>query len=227
MFRGTPAHRSIRRGAAACAALALVGVLAWPPGAAVRAEDRADGDRAACLRTLDRLDVEYRPVRRRGIAIAVEVTGAVGGVEYRGYRDRPLVLDCSLVASLAHAGRFLAEHGVERATYSSAYQRRKVRGSDRWSNHSYGLAIDVHVLAGEALGTLRVKDDYEQGLGDDVDCVGRPLTAPGAVLRTVICQFERSGAFRMILTPDSDASHYNHFHLEVSPWRERDDLPME
>ena len=131
------------------------------------------------------------------------------------------MLDCSLVYSLAEAGRFLVEHGVQRVTYSSAYQRRNIRGTSRPSRHSYGLAIDCHTFSGDQLGSLHVADDYEQGLGDDDDCIGNPLTEEGRTLRELACQLTRSGLFRMVLTPDYDADHYNHFHLEARPWSQR------
>ena len=194
----------------------------------IRTGTRTGPPRSArsCLKTLDRLGVTYQTVTRQGIDIAVKVEGDIAGVTYRGYLEAPLVLDCSLVVSLAAMGHPMREHGIEQATYSSSYQRRKVRGSDRWSRHSFGLALDVHVFAGDQFGTLSVKDDYEQGLGDEVDCVGQPLTEAGATLRTLACQFERSEHFRMLLTPDSDAAHYNHFHIEALPWAERgDEIP--
>ncbi len=180
-----------------------------------------------CLRELERLKVSYKPAERRGIAIGVEVLGPIGGVSYRGYKPRPLVLDCSLVVSLARVGRYMSAQGIERATYSSSYQRRKVSGTNRWSKHSYGLAIDVHILAGDALGRLRIADDFEQGLGDDVDCIGRPLTRGGELLKTLECQFRRSELFYSILGPDYNAAHYNHFHLEARPWSERRYLPAQ
>lgn len=174
---------------------------------------------------LDRLGVRYEPATRRGIETAVRVHDRIiGGIEYRSYTKKPLVLDCSLVVSLAVAGRFLHAHGVERVTYSSAYQRRKVRGTSSWSKHSFGLAIDIHTFDGVAPGTLQIRNDYEQGLGDVVDCVGTPLTRGGAILRTLSCQLSRSELFYMVLTPDYDAAHYNHFHIEARPWDERADL---
>lgn len=180
----------------------------------------ATAESHACLRALDELGVEYRRVERPGIALAVEVRGAIGGVEYRPYLERPLVLDCSLVYSLARAGRWLVEHGVERAIYSSSYQRRNVRGSSSRSKHSFGLAIDLHSFVGDGQ-ELHLRDHYEQGLGDDVDCVGAPLTEEGRRLRTLACQLERSELFSLLLGPDDDAHHYNHFHLEALPWSER------
>lgn len=154
----------------------------------------------------------------------MRVLGPLGGVTYHSYNRRPLDIDCSLAVSLAVAGRFLTAHGIDSATYSSAYQVRNIRGTRRRSQHSYGLALDVHTYSGESIGSLSVREDYEQGLGDAVDCIGQPLTQEGAVLRAVACQLERSGLFRRILNPDYDAAHYNHFHIEVLPWRDRDDV---
>jgi len=179
-------------------------------------------DAAACLDALDVLEVKYKRIRRRGIDVAVAVRGPIGGVEFQGYAAKPLVLDCSLVYSLAQSGRFFAAHGITKVRYSSAYERRHIRGTKRLSRHSYGLAIDIHTFRGDSIGSATVRDDYEQGLGDSVDCIGRPLTQHGYVLRTLDCQLSRSGLFRVVLTPDYDADHYNHFHVESLPWASRD-----
>lgn len=68
---------------------------------------------------------------------------------------------------------------------------------------------------------LRVDRDYEQGLGDEVDCVGQPLTQGGAILKVLQCQLVRSGLFHLVLSPDYDDAHHDHFHLEVKPWADR------
>jgi hypothetical protein len=198
----------------------FAGLAAW---AAAPATARADA--AVCLDALDDLGVRYERVSRKGIRTGVEVKSDLGGVEYRGYDKAPLVLDCSLVYSLAVSGRFLAAAGIVSVTYSSSYQRRNIRGTNRPSKHSYGLAIDVHTLHTED-ETFSVTDDYEQGLGDNVDCIGEPLTKTGAVLRRINCQLVRSELFRIVLTPDYDAGHYNHFHIEALPWDERADVAL-
>jgi hypothetical protein len=202
------------------ATLLVVGAVLATGASSARADE---GSARECLRMLDALGVEYRTVKKRGIAIGVAVDGAIGGVEYRGYRERPLVLDCSLVVSLAIAGPWLREQGIERVTYSSAYDRRNIRGTNRPSSHSFGLAIDLHTLHRQSGEALRVADDYEQGLGHDADCVGAPLTEGGLVLKVVDCQLSRSGLFRIVLDPDYDAAHYNHFHIEALPWPKRAD----
>ncbi len=178
------------------------------------------GPMAECTAELDARGVSWKRAYRPGIEHPVEITGMLGGVQLTS-SDQPLVIDCSLAVSLDEAGRYLRGQGIERATFSSAYSRRNVRGTNHPSKHSYGLAIDVHTFSGPALGTLRIDNDYEQGLGNEVDCVGAPLTQGGMVLKVLQCQLVRSGLFYLVLSPDYDDAHHDHFHLEVPPWAER------
>ncbi len=173
-----------------------------------------------CFAELDARHVAYKRASRPGIALGVELLGPVGGIALTS-DDQPLVIDCSLAVSLDEAGRYLRALGIAKATFSSAYSRRNVRGTNRPSKHSFGLAIDVHTFAGPELGMLRVDRDYEQGLGDEVDCVGEPLTQGGAVLKILQCQLVRSGLFHLVLSPDYDDAHHDHFHLEALPWPQR------
>ncbi len=180
----------------------------------------APGD---CYAELDARHVAWRHASRPGIALGVELTGSIGGIQLTS-EDQPLVIDCSLAVSLDEAGPYLRALGIAKATFSSAYSRRNVRGTNRPSKHSFGLAIDVHTFWGPELGTLRVDRDYEQGLGDEVDCVGAPLTEGGAVLKILQCQLVRSGLFHLVLSPDFDDAHHDHFHLEALPWAQRHEL---
>jgi hypothetical protein len=176
-----------------------------------------------CLAELDARHVSWKKASRPGIEIAVEITGPIGGIELTS-DDQPLVIDCSLAVSLDEAGRYMRGLGITKAYFSSAYSRRKVRFTDHWSKHSFGLAIDVHTFTIPELGTIRVDRDFEQGLGDEVDCVGKPLTQAGAVLEILKCQLVRSGLFHLVLTPDYDDAHHDHFHLEAKPWADRPEL---
>ena len=183
---------------------------------------RADDKRASCYAELEARQVTFKKTKQPGIANAVEVTGMLGGVEVAG--ESALVIDCSLAVSLDEAGRYMRALGIARARFASAYSRRNVRGTNHPSKHSYGLAIDVSGFSGPDLGAMKVDRDYEQGLGDAVDCVGTPMTQAGAVLKVLQCQLVRSGLFHLVLSPDFDDAHHDHFHLEVRPWRERSGL---
>ena len=176
-----------------------------------------------CTDELTARSVSWKKASRSGIANAVEITGPLGGVGVSA-TDHTLVIDCSLAVSLAEAGRYFVALGVDHVVFSSAYSRRNVRGTNRPSKHSFGLAIDVHTFVSADLGTLRIDRDYEQGLGDEVDCVGVPLSQGGAVLKVLQCQLVRSGLFHLVLSPDFDDAHHDHFHLEARPWAERQAL---
>lgn len=176
-----------------------------------------------CKRELDSRGISWKKASRPGIANAVEIVGSIGGVALTS-PEYPLVIDCSLAVSLAEAMAYVKALGIDKATFSSAYSRRNVRGTNKPSKHSFGLAIDVHTFGGPDLGTLRVDRDYEQGLGDEVDCLGKPLTQGGAILKVLQCQLARSGLFSLVLSPDYDDAHHDHFHLEVKPWRDRTEL---
>ncbi len=180
-----------------------------------------------CTAELDARGVSYHAVSRSGIAIGVEIIGPLGGVTWISTARAALVIDCSLAVSLAEAGPYLRALGVEQAKWSSAFSRRTVRGSGRPSKHSYGLAIDVPRFAGQDAGDLTVALDYEQGLGDRVDCLGQPATQGGAILKVMQCQLAQSGLFHLVLSPDYDDAHHDHFHLEARPWTERPQLRAE
>lgn len=210
--------------------LALVLALALVPTAAHAGKHAKAAKRTAeveaptadqCLAELDRRGVTYTRAEAKGVKIGVEVTSTLGGVTWRASSDKPTFLDCSLAISLDEIGRYLTALGIDEAVFSSSYSRRNVRGTNKPSKHSYALAIDVNKLIGPEVGTLVVKDDFEQGLGDAVDCIGAPLTAGGAILSTLRCQLVQSGLFRLVLTPDYDDAHHDHFHLEARPWADR------
>lgn len=212
--------RRRRRGDARGVRMPLVATLTVAVLAGLVAPAAAEPDPQACLDHLAAIGVPFKKAKKSGISIAVEITGPVGGVTFVHDEDA-LVIDCSLAVSLAEAGRYLTALGVDRAGYSSAYSKRNVRGTNRPSKHSYGLAIDVHSFTGPSIGTLRVDRDFEQGLGDAVDCIGSPLTEGGALLEIAKCQLVHSGLFHLVLTPDYDDAHHNHYHLEARPWADR------
>jgi hypothetical protein len=196
------------------AALAMAGVASASPA-------------EHCYAQLDARGVSYKAASRSGIAIGVEITGPLGGVTWVSTGRTLLVIDCSLAVSLVEAGPWLKALGIETAKWSSAYSKRTVRGSGKPSKHSYGLAIDVPRFAGNETGEMSVALDFEQGLGDKVDCLGQPATQAGAILKVMQCQLARSGLFHLVLSPDYDDAHHDHFHLEALPWTERPKIRAE
>jgi hypothetical protein len=150
------------------------------------------------------------PGTRAACAIAdpvrVEATGAVAW-------PRPPVIDCRLAAAL---GRFAREaiqpaarrelgQEVVRLHHLGAWDCRRRTGSlFRMSEHARGNAID---LAGFELADgsiVRVEEDWDEGRR------GRFLRA----VATRACVY-----FSVVLTPETDRHHQDHFHLDTGPHR--------
>jgi hypothetical protein len=182
-------------------------------GAPAAADDRCHDELAA-------RGVSWKPARRSGVADAVEIRGPLGGVAWTPPGREPLVIDCSLAVSLAEAGRMFRAVGITEARWVSA--TRYATSAAPITARSTRSACGRSAAAGRPdVGALAVAADFEPGLGDAVDCVGQPMTQGGAVLKVLQCQLVRSGLFYLVLSPDYDDAHHDHFHLEARPWSQR------
>ncbi|XXT24704.1 extensin family protein [Sorangium sp. So ce429] len=88
----------------------------------------------------------------------------------------------------------------------------------RPSQHALGLAIDVAALV-KADGTrLEVKADWH-------GAIGAPPCGPGSEpkeptpqaieLREILCAVHASGLFNVVLTPNANEAHADHFHFDI------------
>lgn len=88
-------------------------------------------------------------------------------------------------------------------SYSCRRQNSRLAG--RWSQHARGQAIDIagfHLSDGT---TASIERDWS-----DSGAKGRFLHR----LAAQACRY-----FSVVLTPDSNAEHYNHLHLDIGPER--------
>ena len=231
-----------RRLAKLCTAL-LVCQLAVGSETCARADDRAPGTDAgvvdtpaidgtpaveadeACLRELDAQAVAYKRVPLAGgMRTPIEIAGPIDGITLVARGRRSAVMDCVLARALVQAGAVFKELGITTLAFSAAFDHRTRRGSNEASAHAYGLAIDVHVIGG-SFGQYDVRQHFERGVGawrglrkqpGALDaCVGQPATNEGRVLRQLACRLKLHPAFRVIVTPDDNADHQDHLHLEA------------
>ncbi|PKN17871.1 MAG: hypothetical protein CVU65_18275 [Deltaproteobacteria bacterium HGW-Deltaproteobacteria-22] len=169
----------------------------------------------ACIRDLVRrgIDVKAAP-GKRGVETPVHVFGKIGGVEWYYAWDPKgaMNIDCKFVYSLLRFAPILAANNVKRVTYTSTY--RPAEGRRIISQHGHGLAVDVRSVTLNDGRELVVLRDWRKAYGTKDNCVGKPSTPEAKILRTIICQAEKADIFRLMLTPDSDWSHQNHFHID-------------
>jgi len=117
---------------------------------------------------------------------------------------------CSLAAALEGWARF----GVDRAarqilgsplaridTFGS-YSCRNIAGSDRRSGHATANAVDIAAFVLADGHRITVKTKWSEGTPAERNFL--------RIIRTSACR-----RFATVLTPDYNAAHQDHFHLEV------------
>ena len=167
-----------------------------------------------CLADLDARGVKYRfaavPVSSGACSVEnpVRVTGA--GVDW----NQPAVMTCALAQQI---DRFLTETaeplarrylgtGIARVDHFGAYSCRPVEGmAGRWSEHASGRAIDIAGFLMKDGERVTVEHDWR---------AGGPRSEFLHAIAKRACDY-----FNVVLTPDSDKLHHNHFHLDIGRWR--------
>jgi hypothetical protein len=168
----------------------------------------------ACLARLDTQEVAYRsvdsvsaPDTRCQIDTAVRVTRVDAGLNH------PAVMSCALASRLDDFEREVvqplaaAELGrrVVRINHLGSFSCRAVNGTGRLSEHATGRAIDVAGFRLSDGSTVSVEHDWnERG----------PKRLFLHRLARRACSY-----FSVVLTPDSNAEHYDHIHLDIGPDR--------
>lgn len=170
---------------------------------------------AACLAELDARGVAYREVElappkdgRCMIPTAVRVSRTAVPL------SRSATMSCFLADRLDAFERgalqklALSDLGksVSRIDHLGAYSCRANTGKHHeLSQHAYGMAIDI--------SGFRLSDGTHVSVEHDWSQPGPKRTFLHHVARAAC------GYFSVVLTPDSNADHYNHFHLDLGPDR--------
>lgn len=93
----------------------------------------------------------------------------------------------------------------------------------RWAppgtRHPAGLAIDVGILKKSDGSVLNVAQHFHGKIGDKT-CgpdVPEADTPEARELRAIVCEARESEVFTYTLTPNFNADHFDHFHMEIKP----------
>ena len=198
-------HRGVL--AALGSALLLLAGCGGPPGAAGLSG-------RACLARLAAQEITYRPLDRVDAASSsCHVDTAVRVSRVEAGLNHPAVMSCALASRLDEFERAVVQplarrelgRRVTRIDHLGSFSCRGMRGSSRLSEHALGRAIDI---AG-----FRLSDG-------SIVSVERDWAEPGAKRLFLRHLAHRAcGYFSVVLTPDSNADHYNHIHLDIGPDR--------
>jgi hypothetical protein len=199
-------HRLLAIGPLLLLAVLLAGCVGTPsPGASGR----------ACLAELSRHDIDYRPVEvdnARDPRCTVDAAVRVRRIE--AALNRPATMSCGLASRLDEFEREVvqpaarSEFGerVARIDHLGAFScRANTQTRGRFSEHAFGRAIDI--------SGFQLADGTQISIARDWSASGPKRRFLQRIARGA-CRY-----FSVVLTPDSNADHYNHFHLDIGPGR--------
>ncbi len=191
-----------------------------------------------CYAELDALGVSYTRTSARGVEQAVHVKGPIGGVTFSsGTSTNPMgdPVACEFVKTLHAFAALLTERGFVRVgtlgsycyrcccAWSETNQCRSLSdaepncGSSGYSNHSWGRAVDVRYLW-KANGTrYDINDPSHFVMASGGTCTGAIGAQTGISLELyqLACLASSRRIFGTTLTPNYNAAHRNHFHMDI------------
>lgn len=155
-----------------------------------------------------------------GVKAPVFLEGPLHGVTYKSGAPRKEI-DCRLVLSLDDFSVALAAKDIVGAQVFSSYRTPKENGcTNKYAGeqHCAALAIDIGVFEKKDKTKLNVEKDFHGRIGS-LTCksgVGpNPVTPAATDLWELVCG-SAGRQFSVILTPNWNEQHKNHFHLELT-----------
>jgi hypothetical protein len=185
-------------------------------------------DAGACLAELKHREIAFTSVdSARGVRIPVRLAGPLHGVTFRtDERDSVRatspyeIADCRLVLAMDDFAAILAREGVVEVRHYSMYRP----PSKSWpegkeaGQHNGALALDAGRFTFADGTQLSVDRDFHGAIGDATcgdKAAPHPATAAALKLRAILCETSDAHLFNVMLTPNFNRPHHNHFHLEV------------
>ena len=178
----------------------------------------------ACPDRLTRLGVGYSfgpPML--GVSAPVTVRLPLNGVSYfrpgSPESEASLFVDCSLALALHAMADTLRARAITAVVYLGVYEYRCIGGTDpcELSQHAHATAIDLHEFRSADGQTYNVETDWTINLDPGTTCSAAAFGAKDALLHELACAWAATRLFNIILTPNFNAEHRNHFHLDLTP----------
>jgi hypothetical protein len=143
----------------------------------------------------------------------VRLFSPVNGIDYRYVSNdepSPMLVSCDLALALHALGTLLQSKDAVEVAHIGTYNCRVISGTDTLSQHAFGYAIDLGGFTLDGGQYLSVFEDWEDGVAD-------PVTFEGQWLKDLTDKRHDQGIFNIILTPEYNAAHDDHFHVDLTP----------
>ncbi len=180
----------------------------------------------SCHGTLDALGIDWAVASAtRGIADPVRVQPNINGVSFRyvsNSEPTAMLMDCELAIRLHRLTQILIPYGFDEVIHIGIYNYRCIGGGDPDSGtctpsmHAFARAIDLH-----AFGLAASDDTYSTETDWMITTRADPCPIPFSsekdrVLKEVACAMWADRVFEIVLTPNYNDAHRNHFHVDMT-----------
>ncbi len=178
-----------------------------------------------CQKQLDALGLVYRPWSQptrspQGhpellceVPDPVWLTGPIHGVSlvdaHNGHKG-PLWVSCPMALALEKMAGVLERHDIVEVHHVGAYNCRTLRTAPRLSQHAHGAALDIVALVDKHGDKMSLSKHWEKGQL-------KPASRRGRVLLEVARAWHTEQIFNVVLTPEYNQAHEDHFHVDLSP----------
>jgi hypothetical protein len=161
-----------------------------------------------------------------GVSDPVTVTTPINGIPYRYSANTTqratFFMDCSLARSLAKAAPYFRERDIVEVADIGVYNYRCIGNEGTPPNCPQGISQHAYAKAIDLAG-FTTSDDTFYSVNDDfvIDPDGNTCTAPtepgkDAFLHELICALKDGDVWNIVLTPNYNAAHRNHYHVDLT-----------
>lgn len=165
----------------------------------------------------------------RGVPIPVRITGELHGVRVHSglpksqWASSPYeIVDCRMALAIDDFTALLAKHDVVELVHMSAYRppSKKWPAGKPGKRHGAAMALDAAVFV-KRDGTRLVVEKNFKGRRHSAPCptnvrVSAHQSRETREIRSIFCEARDTGLFHVMLSPNFNWAHRNHFHLEVA-----------
>jgi hypothetical protein len=131
-------------------------------------------------------------------------------------------MDCSLARSLVEAAPFWRSRGVVEVADIGVYNYRCIGGGtppdcpNGISQHAYAKAIDLAAFELVDGTTFTVETDWVIDPTAERTCEAATSSDKDAWLHALICALKGDDVWNIVLTPNYNAAHRDHFHVDLT-----------
>lgn len=196
----------------------------------------SDPQPSECWADMRSLGVTWRKsAARKQVLEPVEIDPVINGVTFVGAKATApswLYMDCALASRLGKLAAIVGAEGITEVKLLGIHAYRKIRnprcqarGDCGLSQHSFATAVDIHEFSGPSV-RANVEADWVIDKPGEV-CSATARKPADALLHKLACAMRDERVFNVILTPNYNELHRNHFHVDLTPGVISIHLPLE